>query len=65
VTKEVNEAGVYAVNLFISGEKRTIVVDDYFPYDPEKKDWAFSKSIGKELWVLVLEKAWAKVFGSY
>ena len=53
------------LNFYVNGEQREIVVDDYFPFDPEKNDWAFSKSIGKEIWVLVLEKAWAKIFGSY
>lgn len=32
ITKEVNEAGCYAVSLYVNGEKRTVVVDDYFPY---------------------------------
>jgi calpain-15 len=75
ITKEVNEAGCYAVSLFVNGERRTVVVDDYFPYDNHRGTWAFSRpsedqdeAIGrgcKEIWVLILEKAWAKVFGSY
>jgi len=69
ITKEVNDAGIYACTFYINGEKRTVVVDDYFPFDPEKGedgDWAFSKpSFKTEIWVLILEKCWAKIFGSY
>ena len=73
LTKEINEAGCYAVSLFVNGERRTVVVDDYFPYDSHKETWAFSRPSEdkvsgtnvKEIWVLILEKAWAKVFGSY
>ena len=72
LTKDVNEAGCYAVQMYINGEKRTIVVDDYFPYDDETETWAFSQPSRantpkrpSEIWVLIIEKAWAKVFGSY
>ena len=75
MTKEVNEAGCYAVKLFVNGEERVVVVDDYFPYDEHRGTWAFSRpseeedekrgKSTKEIWVLILEKAWAKVFGSY
>jgi calpain-15 len=66
LTKEVNEAGCYAMKFFVNGEPRVIVVDDYFPYDNYKQEWAFSRSNSdKEIWVLLLEKAWAKIFGSY
>jgi calpain-15 len=66
VTKDVNDAGIYAVNLYINGESTTVVVDDYFPFNEEHGKWAFSRpSTGNEIWVLILEKAWAKVFGSY
>jgi len=42
------------------------VVDDRFPYDPISQNWAFSSvSDGREIWPLILEKAWAKIFGSY
>ena len=70
-----NDAGCYAVSMYINGEKRTVVVDDYFPYNNETYSWAFSKSIDQfssesgarcnEIWVLILEKAWAKIYGSY
>ena len=71
LTHEVNEAGCYAVQMYINGERRTIVVDDYFPYDPERDNWAFSQpkltsdNKAVEIWVLIIEKAWAKVFGNY
>ena len=69
LTKAINEAGCYAVALTINGEMRTVVVDDRFPYDTKNKTWGFSRQEipgkKKEIWVLVLEKAWAKVFGSY
>ena len=66
---EVNEAGIYAVSLYVNGEKRTVVVDDHFPYDTNTDRWAMcrpSRDDGvQEIWPLILEKAWAKVFGSY
>ena len=68
-THEVNEAGCYAVNIYVNGEPRTVVVDDYFPYDATTDQWAFSRPSKEEgmneIWVLILEKVWAKVFGSY
>ena len=66
ITKEVNDAGIYACSFYINGEKRTVVVDDYFPYDVENEVWAFSRpSLKTEIWVLIVEKCWAKIFGSY
>jgi len=43
LTQEVNDAGCYALNFYINGEPEIVVVDDYFPYDPKSKNWAFSK----------------------
>ena len=54
--------------MYINGEKRTVVVDDKFPYDTNTDRWAFARSSrdgDNEIWSLILEKAWAKVFGSY
>lgn len=38
-------------------------MDDYIPVDGDRP--AFSQAHGAELWVLILEKAWAKIHGSY
>eukprot|EP00347_Sterkiella_histriomuscorum_P024013 403332608 len=66
INKEINKAGCYAMNMYVNGEPQVIVVDDYFPFNERKNDWAFSRSSQeKELWVLLLEKAWAKIHGSY
>jgi calpain-15 len=58
-----NDQGIYGVKLLNKGEYKEIVVDDYFPCLGGEP--AFSKANGRELWVLLLEKAWAKKFGSY
>jgi len=58
-----NEWGVYAVQICKNGIWKEVVIDDLFPcYNGEP---AFSRAHGSELWVLILEKAWAKVHGSY
>ena len=65
ITKESNEFGAYAVELLVHGEKKTVVIDDYFPCTSATGGPCFSKANGSELWVMILEKAWAKVYGSY
>ena len=35
------------------------------PTDPTGSEPAFSKTLAEELWVILLEKAWVKLFGSY
>ena len=48
----------------ICGEWKEVVVDDFFPTDKIGEP-AFSKAQGNELWVMLLEKAWAKINGTY
>lgn len=64
---EINEHGVHAVWLNINGVWQRIVVDEYFPVVQRngKYELAFSKTDQNELWVIILEKAYAKAFGSY
>jgi calpain-15 len=64
ITKEYNEEGIYRVKLFKNGEWMEIVLDDYFPCLPYGGP-IFSRGHGNELWVLLLEKAYAKIHGSY
>jgi calpain-15 len=63
VTRKVNPYGLYAIKLNIDGEWKVVCVDDYIPIKWGKP--VFSKSQNQDLWVILLEKAWAKVCGSY
>jgi calpain-15 len=60
----VNDEGIYRVRLCKNGEWVIVTVDDYFPCFPNESP-IFSRSHGNELWVLILEKAYAKLHGSY
>ncbi len=65
LTQAANESGCYAIQCYIMGKKYAIVVDDNFPYDVDCSSWAFGRSESNEIWVMLLEKVWAKVNGSY
>ncbi len=64
-TKAYNQAGCYLINGYILGQKKTIVLDDQFPSHSEGPMPAFVNPNGPEIWVMLLEKAWAKVNGSF
>lgn len=64
VTKQYNEQGVYELRISKNGEWRNVIVDDYFPCFPNGGP-IFSRSNGNEIWVLLLEKAYAKLHGGY
>lgn len=59
----------------VDGEPLTVVIDDWFPFyktKQMKEKFAFSRNKASELddgegeiWVQLMEKAWAKVCGSY
>lgn len=42
-----------------------VIIDDFFPVLPNSCRPAFNHSRKNELWVMILEKAWAKVHGGY
>lgn len=57
------QSGVYFVNIFVKGELHEIIIDDNFVVNNNQP--CFTKSHDNELWVMILEKAWSKVHGSY
>ena len=67
--KSINTIGCYSIWLCIDGEWENIIIDDCFPAVKNTNDsnysLLFSRSNGPELWVLLLEKAYAKIHGSY
>ena len=64
-TKTVNENGLYEIIFFIDGEFQIIIIDDYLPVNKNTKNLAFAKNKNNEIWVCLIEKAWAKLNGSY
>lgn len=68
VTQETNSAGIYAFRFYIRGKPWIVTVDDYFLFHSNgtQREAAFNK-IGKnnQFWAMLLEKAWAKVRGTY
>ena len=78
LVRNVNDAGCYCIVMTVNGEDLEIVVDDWFPFYVDsagKETFCFSRQKGEskdkydcsghEIWVMLLEKAWAKVCGSY
>ena len=75
-TPEYEPSGCYKIWIGDLGERQQIIIDDYFPIN-NQGEVAFSRSKREadranpgsepvtELWVLLLEKAWAKKFGAY
>lgn len=65
---QTNEHGVIGVWLFINGKWQLEIIDEYFPStnDPRApKIFAFTRTKENELWVMAIEKAYAKAYGSY
>lgn len=64
----INPTGVYGVWLHINGVWTEVVVDDLIPTFTNEKgltQFAFSHSPNEEFWLQILEKAYAKAYGSY
>ena len=72
-----NEAGCYQARLFLDGKWQSIIVDDMLPVtdEPRRVELAFESKLafsrcgssvgGQQLWVSILEKAYAKAHGSF
>lgn len=51
--------------IYYRGVLREVVVDDYIPVN-QQGDPLFAKpAAGRSIWVMILEKCWAKLHGSY
>jgi hypothetical protein len=57
--------GFYVLKFFIHGKPKYITLDDLIPCNKNSKIPIFSKPIGNKIWVLLIEKAWAKCFGDF
>lgn len=64
LSSDINNGGIYGVKICKDGLLKEIVVDDYLPVD-NNKELAFSHDNKNSLWVPILEKCYAKAYGSY
>jgi hypothetical protein len=64
ITQEYNRQGLYQLRICKNGEWVKVTVDDYIPCH-NKGGPMFCRATGDELWVLLLEKAYAKLHGNY
>ena len=64
-TKESNNQCYYELIFFIDGSYKIILIDDYIPILKANNEPYFSKPNNNEIWVILLEKAWAKINGGY
>lgn len=62
---EYKKNGLYAVAMCLNGIWEEVVLDDYFPSKLDICRPAFSYSKNNSLWMMLIEKAWAKVHMGY
>ena len=64
-TDKINENGYYEIVLHVDGRPQIVVIDDLIPCYTAFKMPCFAKPNGNEIWVLLIEKAFAKINGGY
>lgn len=57
--------GFYVIKLYINGKPKFFVIDDQIPCSNSTNFPVFTQPVGNELWVMLMEKVWAKAIGSY
>lgn len=63
--QQYSEQGIYMINLFFDDEWQQVVIDDFIPMQKDDNP-TFARSIDlNETWVMLVEKAYAKLHGSY
>jgi len=63
--KQRPDVGYYAIKFFKSGEWKTVEIDDRLPCYPSGQLYYASCKDPTEFWVPIVEKAYAKLHGSY
>ena len=62
---QVNPQGVYNIKMYKNGLPLTVMIDDKLPCSTTNNKLVFTKAVDNVLWPALLEKAYAKIHGSY
>ena len=65
ISDKKNKNGIYGLKICKDGFLQEIVIDDFFPVNKEDDTYCFTHSKDDSLWVQIIEKAYAKSYGSY
>ena len=65
LSKTINNAGIYCVQICVTGIWEDVIIDDEFPIVMGEDKSAFAYSKNGSTWVMFLEKAYAKVYGGF
>lgn len=66
VTNVFNEVGIYLLKIWINGVETPVIIDDYVPVSKVNSGGpCFAGNKSGDLWVCLLEKAWAKISGGF
>ena len=63
--EKINMEGFYEICLYYQGKWVKVLVDDYFVFEKNSEEFAFTQPINDCLYSCLLEKAYAKIRGSY
>lgn len=63
-TRKGNSQGLFSLNLCINGKWKEVIIDGFIPVDKNNRI-KFAESPSGAMWPLLLEKAFAKVYGGY
>ena len=64
-SEKVNQYGFYEIYIYTNGQFKILILDDYFPIIKGSNLLRFAKPVKNEIWLLLLEKAFAKLNGGY
>ena len=64
-SEKINQDGFYELYVYTTGQFKILILDDYFPIIKGSNVLRFSKPVKSEIWLLLLEKAFAKLNGGY
>ena len=65
VNSKKDETCLYGVNICRNGNLQQVVIDDFFPFNQKNNTKSFMIEENGLLWPQILEKSYAKIYGSY